>query len=370
MTEPTQDVPPPPSPPPSPAEDARTRSSALLAGRRILLTEGPDAISCAAVARAVGCDESDVTRLFVSDAALAEAVGQHLVAALGGLTDAVAGKGPESFVTLLDTLFAEPDLRRVFVRSVVEDRDVVMTVTHDNPVNALVRWVERERGRRRGRVPARTRVCVFASVSLLFGWLSGAEQLIEGLGLHVFSETERNAAIAAAAGSLAHAALSDEPELRPTAPRFRPPTSLPDELLPVDDAMHAVLAEAIRPDSFDVAAVVTLLRRHSAVPGDVVGQLARGEQIGDVRREFPVLQGLVASLGGVPAGPPRSGLDDPRLAAAAAAALVQGAIVGDRKLRGLTGLTGSVNVEPALTVFAEMLLAGARSAPGSDDARP
>ena len=312
MTEPPQGAPAPSNPPPSPAEDARTRRSAVLAGRRILLTEGPDAISCAAVARAVGCDESDVTRLFVSDAALTEAVGQHLVATLGGLTDAVGENGPEAFAPLLDTLFAESDLRRVFVRSVVEDRDVVMAVTHDNPVNALVRWVERERGRRRGRVPARTRVCVFASVSLLFGWLSGAEQFIEGLGLDVFSETERNAAIAAAAGSVARAALSDEPGFRPDTRRSRP-------LAPPDDA---------------------------------------------------ALHDLVERAGGVPAGPPRSGLDDPRLAAAAAAALVQGAIVGDRKLRGLTGLTGSVNVEPAITVFAEMLLDGARSASGSDDARP
>jgi AcrR family transcriptional regulator len=292
-------------PPPSPAEDARTRTSAIRAGRRILLTEGPDGISCEAVARAAGCDVSDVTRLFGSDAGLTDAVGRHLVSVLGAHTAAVAETGPASFAPLLDTLFAESDLRRVFVRSVAEDRELVMTLTHDNPVNALVRWIERTRGRHRGRVPVRTRVCVFASVSLLFGWLSGAEQFVEGLGLDVFSEAERNAAMAAAAGSVARAALSDEPAL---------PT-------------------------------VTRRVRRSPSPA------------AEKAREF------LASMGGVPPGPPGRGLEDPRLAAAAAAALVQGAIVGERKLRALTGLAGSVNVEPAVTTFAGMLLANAQGGP-------
>jgi hypothetical protein len=42
---------------------------------------------------------------------------------------------------------------------------------------------------------------------------------------------------------------------------------------------------------------------------------------------------------------------------------VQGAIVAERKLRALTGLAGSVNVEPAVTTFAGMLLANAQGGP-------
>lgn len=117
-----------------------------------------------------------------------------------------------------------------------------------------------------------------------------------------------------------------------------------------------VFPAALAADGFDLDGVVRILHAQPHTARLIARTLVDGIEINLVRRQFPVLHRLLDRYDSVPTGPGRGTLEDPRIAAVAAAALALGSVVWGEHLRPALGLGDRSGVEVAVTHMARALL--------------
>jgi AcrR family transcriptional regulator len=381
--------------------DQRAASEAAIldAAVELYAVHGPDGVSLREVARAAGLTHALVARYFGSKQGLVSAVEDRLAADVRSVLDPAGSVGTDSFVALLTAVRTHPTMGRLVARSGLGDLD-------DSIVPDVI--VERCATARDGDL--RGRLCVYASASLLLGWLSWDGFLVPALRLRNVSARRRDDAVATAATSVLRLATQPKPELEPRvlstiAPEPEPPTdSTRDALLAAavelfaergpaavsvrDVARHAgvnhglvhrhfgskddLLAEAIEvgsfsllpgafaPDGFDIDGVVHALHHGSPSPRTIARALVDDIEIASIRRRYPVLRGLVTLAAQSPADDRPAAVADPRLSSAAAASLVVGSVIWGESLRDALELD---DVESAVADLGRWLL-GARPATG------
>lgn len=378
------------------ARRAASETAILDAAVEHFATSGPDGVSLRELARTAGLTHALVARYFGSKQGLVSAVEEWVSSELISVTEGVDVTSEAALADLLTQARAHPTLTRLTLRSGLGDLDHSIV-----PVVLTRRCSTASRGDRR------SRLCGYAAASLLLGWLSWDGYLALALQLEGESHPFRDEAVAAATASLLQLATRTEPALEPRqlgpadepspAP---PPDSARDALLAAavelfaehgpasvsirDVARHAgvnhglvhrhfggkddLLAEALEvgasalvpaataPGGFDIDTVVHAVHHGSPSPKTIARVLIDDIAVGDVRRHFPVLRGLLAFAHQLPTGTRPDALADPRLAAAAAASMVNGSVIWGRGLRDTFGLTEDEGVESAMADLSRWLL--------------
>jgi AcrR family transcriptional regulator len=122
----------------------------------------------------------------------------------------------------------------------------------------------------------------------------------------------------------------------------------------LDAAVSPLLPGALAPDGFDVKDVVEVVHRDPTSVKLIARALVDGIPIGAVRRSYPVMRSLLTAAQQESAASRPATLEDPRLAAAAAAAMVCGSALFGDALREVAGFRG--DVVPAMAVLSRELL--------------
>jgi AcrR family transcriptional regulator len=264
----------------------------------------------------------------------------------------------------------------------------------------------------------RSRLCGYATASLLLGWWSWEGFLVPALHLGRTSHRHQDEAIAGAVMSVLQLATRPKPRLEsrpltsvvstPDTPAVRATRDAllasavelfaehgPASVSIRDIARHAgvnhglvhrhfgskddLLAEAIEvgsfsllpgafaPDGFDIDDVVHAMHHGSPSPRTISRILVDDVAIGKVRPRYPVLSGLLHLVRQLPAEDRPPALADPKLAAAAGASLVVGSVIWGRGLRETFGLADEDGVESAVADLSRSLI-GAPSAPSAPSA--
>lgn len=102
--------------------------------------------------------------------------------------------------------------------------------------------------------------------------------------------------------------------------------------------------------------MVRTLHAQPKTAGLIARTVVDGIDIHLVRRQFPVLHWLLERYGDIPTGSGSGSLTDPRIAVAGAAAVVLGSVIWGTHLRPSLGLDDNVQVEIAVTEYAQGLL--------------
>ncbi len=390
------------------AEQRVASEAAILdAAVELYAEHGPDGVPLRDVAQAAGLTHAMVARYFGSKQGLVSAVEGRLAAEIAMVTNGVEFTSTEAFVELLRLVRRRPLLARLLIRSGLGDLDgsIVTAAIAERCVLASVD-------------DRRSRLCGYAAASLLLGWWSWQGFFVSGLQLGRTSHRRQDDAVAAAAISVLHLTTRPEPRLEPRrltgvdAPPEGPKVpSTRGALLAAavelfaergpasvsirDVARHAgvnhglvhrhfgskddLLAEAIEVGSFsllpgalasagfDIDDVVHAMHHGSPSPKTIARILVDDIVLASVRPRYPVLGGLLAFVRRLPADDRPAALADPRLASAAAAALVVGSAIWGEGLRAAFGLDDADGVESAIADLGRWLV-GAPSA--STDAPP
>lgn len=375
---------------------------------------GPGGASLRDVARVAGCSHPLVIRHFGSKEHLVDAVADRLAADVTAAVDAAMASYEAPFEALLGAGRRQRSHTQLLIRVGLGD----LTTTAFPACLGLDRLLAMTEaalppGRRAGSL--RTRRCTYAAASLLLGWLTFEGFLVAATGLGSVEGARRDEVVASAAGHLVGIAGGVEPQL--VARRLRvvavpsptpsPPTATQrstarDDLLdaaidlfaargPASVSVReigrlaevnqgliyrhfgsksALLAEAIEQGSsglfpaalaetgFDIDSVVSQMHHGSPAPRLIARTLVDDIDIASVRSDFPVLGAL---LGAYPAVSRTStststGIADPRMAVATAAAMVLGSVIWGAHLRGPLGLERDSGVESAVADLGRALL--------------
>lgn len=368
---------------------ASSESAILDAAVTLYASAGPDGVSMRDVAGSAGVTHPLVSRYFGSKGGLVGAVGDRLTAHVKAEIDAMNSGGPEGFAELLRSARADPSMTKLLIRSALGD-------LHPAGFPACLggEWLHSSSRNDPG-VDHRFRICQYAASSLLLGWLTLDGFLTSAVGLGKMSDRRRDEAMAATAAHLWKLAAAAEPRLEPRpiateAPPRRPPAPgdrrAHDALLASaielfaqhgpasvsirDVARHAhvnhglvhrhfgtkddliteaievgvspLLPGALAPDGFDIDEVVRVMH-HDSTPAKLIARtLVDDVAIGSVRHTYPLMHALVAAAQQVPVQSRPNELADPRLAAAAAGALVGGSVIWGASLRTVVGLRDDV----------------------------
>lgn len=396
-------------------ERARQRraseASILDAAWTLCATVGPDGASLRDVARVAGCSHPLVIRHFGAKGHLVERVADRLAAEVAAaVDDATAGHDPP-----FEALLAVARQRRSHVQLLIRAGVGDLKPTAFPACLGLERLLaltdaSTPAGRRAGSLRARR--CSYAAAALLLGWLTFEGLLVAATGLGPVEGPRRDAVIASAAEHLVAIAGRTEPplvarRLRVSAPPVPPPTtaSAPrrarDALLdaaielfaargPASVSVReigrlagvnqgliyrhfgsksALLAEAIEQGSsglfpaaladsgFDIDSVVSQLHHGSVAPRLIARTLVDDIDIASVRSDFPVLGALLRAYPAVSRTSTSTGIADPRMAVATAAATVLGSAIWGAYLRGPLGLERDGGVESAVADVGRVLLA-------------
>jgi AcrR family transcriptional regulator len=368
---------------------ASSESAILDAASLLYANAGPDGTSMRDVARSAGVTHPLVLRYFESKQGLIAAVGNRLTAQVKAKIDDVGSCGPEGFAELLRSFRADPSTTKLLVRSALGD------MSPDGfPACLQGHWAQSSASADPD-ADRRARICRYAASSLLLGWLTLDGFMTSAVRLGNVGERRRDQAMATAASHLWTLAAVVEPTLQLRQIEAHPLSRRPSEtgtrrahdaLLTSaielfakrgpasvsirDVARHAgvnhglvhrhfgskedLIAEAIEvgvatllpgvlaPDGFDIDEVVRVMH-DDPIPARLIARtLVDDIAIGSVRRSYPVMRGLLSVAKQTPASSRPPGLGDPRVAAAAAGALVGGSVIWGPSLRTVTGYRGDV----------------------------
>jgi AcrR family transcriptional regulator len=378
---------------------AASRTAILDAAVRLYADTGTDGASLRTVAESAGLTHPLVSKYFGSKRGLVAEVGDHVAACVAAGIEAIDARNEQGFTDLLRSARRHRSTTKLLIRSALGD---LSPAGFPDCVGGL--WPQVP-----GTVDRRARICQYGASSLLLGWLTFDEFLASAVRLGGTSERRRDQTMAAAAASLWELAATSDPALTPRSLAVRLPSAPPstdraptaqDALLESavelfatrgpasvsirDIARHAgvnhgllhrhfgakddLLAEAIESgvssllpgalaaDGFDIDDVVHVTHHDSTAAKLIARTLLDDINIKTVRRRYPVMRGLLAGLERMPADSRRSELVDPRLATAAAGALVGGSAIWGPSLRQVIGIEHDDGVESAVADFSRHLL--------------
>lgn len=392
---------------------AATEAAILNAAWEMFAGRGPDAVPLRDVAASAGCTHGLVVRYFGSKAGLVAAVGDQLTTKVAGTVDLVQREADDPLRALLVAARECPSGTKLLVRSALGDLAPPAFPRCLEVASVLA--ATRHRPRPDGPRGARSRLLAYGASSLVLGWVTFEDFVVAATGLGSLGGARRDRAVAAIAGRLL--ALDDSPEPR-LAPRDVPggvaeriasdrPAGSRDALLgsaielfadrgPASVSIREIsrhagvnhglvhrhfgskddlLGEAIEKGSsivfpsalgdggFDFDAVSHLLHHRSPAARLIARTIVDGIDIRSVRHQFPVLRGLreVARAESNSARP--SELSDPRVAAAATAAMALGSVIWGRHLCPALALDSTSGAESAIAGLARWMTTGR----GDDD---
>lgn len=349
---------------PSPSD----RERILAAARRLLADRAAGDVTVAEVAVAAGVDDATILRHFGSRRGVEHAVITELAARVDRSSERLRENGPATFDAVLAERRDDPIGSRLLTRCALGQMDIAPLLSVGNYVNGLTRWIEAHRGRRRGAVPVRTRLCVFGAMSTLLGWISYSPFLTTAFGLDQIDPAQLSAVVAESAGIVATLALAPGPELRKglqSVDRSAPAhTDQPSGRRYNDDGdVDSVLDDAARLAHgtfdgerwFDLAGTVRLVRHDSPVARRLAGAIADEVPVDAYRSEFPVLTAMLEVFAARDDLRPVVADGDHRLAFAAGFGAVLGSTLWDRPLRHATGIGAGVDVDPSVVSFLRVL---------------
>jgi AcrR family transcriptional regulator len=382
---------------PTRAEQRAASEAAILdAAVDLYGQRGPNGVSLREVARSAGLTHALVAQYFGSKQGLVSAVEGRLAAEVRTVTDTIDFSSADAYLQLLTAARDRPTWVRLLVRSGLGDLDGTTL-----PAVIAERCATASTGDRR------SRICGYASASLLLGWWSWEGFLVPALQLGQMSPRRPDEAVAAAASSVLQLTTRATPSLEPrrltavdVVREVPPDRSARDALLAAavelfaehgpasvsirDIAHHAgvnhglvhrhfgsrdeLLAEAIEvgstslqlgarsTDGFDIDGIVHAMHLGSPSPRTIARVLVDSIAVGKVRPRYPVLDGLHALVRHLPAEARPPALADPRLAATAGASLVVGSVIWGQVLRDGFGLADDVGVESAIADLSRWLV--------------
>jgi TetR/AcrR family transcriptional regulator, repressor for neighboring sulfatase len=380
---------------------ASSEAAILDAAVKLYGEAGPNGASLRDVARRAGVTHPLVSQYFGSKHGLVTAVGDRLTAHVAATIEAVRSFDAEGFSGVLRAARDDPSMTRLLIRTALGD------LSPDGFPSCLGGPWTPPSASADPDADRRARICQYAASSLLLGWLAFDGFMIPAVRLGDLSERRRDQAIAAAAGHLWALAAAGEPSLgrrhvaaeppirdlrRPEDQRARDallasaielfarfgPASVSirevarhaglnhglvhrhigskDDLITeaLEVGASSLMPGALASGGFDIDQVVEVMHHDSTTARLIVRTLVDDIAIGSVRPRYPVMKGLLALARPMPAEARPPGLADPRLAAAATAALVSGSVIWGPSLRAATGF--SDDVRPAMAALSHHLL--------------
>lgn len=369
-----------PATPPTRAQRRAASEAAILeAAIRSYGDRGPDGASLRDVAGAAGVTHPLVARYFGSKQGLIADVGDQLTAWAAAEIDAADSCTATGLTRLLHVARTDRSMTKLLIRSALGDL---------RPDGFPACLSPRRRAPELGAAPAhdrRIRLSRYASSSLLLGWLTFDGFMTSALGLDAMGEPDHG--IAAAAAHLCSLAATEEPTLEPAplapaGPVAPTPTRAEDrssrerllaaaiELFAqrgpaavtirdvarhaglnqgllhrhfgskhdltveaIDEGVASLMPGALAPGGFDVDRVVQVMHT-DPIPARLIARTLVDEiGIGSVRLRFPVMEGVLSIARSAPPTSRPPGLEDPRLAAVAAASMVGGSVIWGSSLR-------------------------------------
>lgn len=369
---------------------ASSQAAILDAAISAYAAAGPNGASLRDVAATAGVTHPLISQYYDSKDGLLAAVGDRLTSQVSAVVDAVGACDADGFSRLLRTARDDRPMTKLLIRSALGDLrpdGFPACLGGPWPSPGTTQDVDADR---------RAWICQYAASSLLLGWLTLDSFLTTAVRLDHASELRLDGAIAAAAAHVWGLAGADDPLLEPGRPsstealgRERAPAatrSTRDTLLASaielfaqhgpasvsirDVARHAglnhgllhrhfgskeaLITEAIEvgvaslmpaaldPRGFDIDQVVQVMHRDSVPARLIARTLVDDVPIESVRFHYPLMQGLLALARSVPAESRPSAVQDPRVAAAAAAAMVGGSVIWGSSLRSACGVDEDV----------------------------
>jgi AcrR family transcriptional regulator len=351
---------------------------------------GPSGVSLREIARAAGVTHPLISQYFDSKDGLIGAVGDRLTAHVTAAIDAVGSHDAEGFEQLLRAARDDRSMTKLLIRSALGDISPDgFPACLGGPWSLGLAGADDDADRR-------AQLRQYAASSLLLGWLTFDSFITSALRLGNMSERRRDQAIAAVTAHLWALADTDDPPLErgrmahtePVARGLPPPAARTtrDTLLASaielfaqrgpasvsirDVARHAglnhgllhrhfgskdaliteaievgvapLLPGALAPGGLDIDQVVQVMH-DDPIPARLIARtLVDDIEIGSVRARYPVMEGVLALARRVPAESRPACVADPRIAAAAAAAMVAGSVIWGPSLRAAWGFHDEV----------------------------
>jgi AcrR family transcriptional regulator len=352
----------------NPTPAVSERSMLLAAARRCFADRPASEVTVADVASAAGVDEVTLLGVFRSRRGLERAVVEQLAASLDRSSDRMRENGPATFAGLLAERRTDPDGSRLLVRCALGDADIAPLLTVGGYVNSLIRWLEAQRGRRRGAVPLRTRLSAFGAMSTLLGWISFERFVRAAFDLDATGRAPIDAVVAGSAAVVAGVAVADDPVLRRGSQSVAR-SDAAHSMLPGDDgffpsdALGWTLDDAARlfdatfdgAHWYDLAEMVRIVRHASPVARHLAAAAADDVPVDSYRAAFPALTAALGAFAARDDLRPEVADGDHRVALAVGSAMVLGSTLWDRPLRLVTGIAPDVDVDPAIVTFLRLL---------------
>jgi len=396
---------------------ASTESAILDAAWQRYASIGPDGTSLREVASDAGCNHALIARYFGSKDGLVAAVVRRLAQGVDEAADAALASGGDPVFELLQTARKSRSWVQLLVRSGLGDlgergcpaaRHATQILSATQPGG-----VPGERGE------LRSRLCTYGAASLVLGWLTYEGFVAAAVRLGAVSSRRRDLAIAAAAHRVTSVACSTGPSLTGTLHLNRslaggkdhvPSTAQralvaaavelfalrgPASVSVRDVARHAgvnqgliyrhfgskqallvaafeqgssgLFPAALASDGFDIDTVIHQIHHGSRAPWLIARILADDVDIGEVRKQFPILRRLLGAYERVPTGGQGGDLTDPRIAVASVTCMAMGSVIYGRDLLAALGLPDDGSVEVAIADLCRVLLAEPFGASGVDD---
>jgi AcrR family transcriptional regulator len=394
---------------------AASEAAILDAAWDLFARRGPDGASLRDVAAEAGCTHGLVARYHHTKIDLVGAVAVQLGRRVDQVVRRAADSAEDPLLELLGSLRSHRTCQQLLVRSALGDLPPrrfpgclhldLLTACGDSSQSA------------RFGPDRRSRLLAYSASSLLLGFVTFEEFLLEATGLTQLSTHRRDVAVADVSRQLLGLTSGAEPRLTPrdllppralTPTAQAPPTTSHDALLrsavelfarrgPAsvslrDIAVHAgvnqglihrhfgtkqaLLAGALEQasaelfpaglaaDGFDFEAMSWLLHHRSAAPKLIARTLVDDVEISSVRQQFPILGRLIAVHGHVPGGSGPGDLSDPRVAVMATAAMALGSAIWGDHIRRELGLGERDGIDAAIADLARVLIgAPLRSTP-------
>lgn len=376
---------------PTAAQQRAARQATILdAAISMYGNAGPSGASLRDVAHSAGVTQPLVSQYFESKAGLITAVGSRLTARVAAEIEAVGSCDAEGFSDLLRAARNNRSMTKLLIRSALGDLSPNgFPACLGGPWSSRVAHAGNQDDRR-------AQICQYAASSLLLGWLTFDGFMTSAVHLGNMSERRRDHAIATVAAHLWALARSEAPTLetrqlgaaepvnrgapRPTTRSSRDTLLAsaielfarrgPASVSIRDVALHAglnhgllhrhfgakdaLIAEAIEvgvaslmpgalaPGGLDIDQVVQVMH-DDPVPARLIARtLVDDIAISSVRFRYPVMDGVLALARSVPAEARPPGLDNPRIAAAAAASMVGGSVIWGPSLLAASGFRDDV----------------------------
>jgi len=124
----------------------------------------------------------------------------------------------------------------------------------------------------------------------------------------------------------------------------------------IEVGSFSLVPGAFAPGGFDIDDVVHAMHHGSPSPKTIARVLVDDIAVGTVRPRYPVLRNLLVLVRQMPLGARPAAVADPRLAAAAAAALVVGSSIWGQRLRETFGLVDDDGVDSAIADLSRWLI--------------